>query len=209
MATARTVRALSVPEREALVALYQRAFWDDPAIVHLLPNEKTRGKTLDAYMRMVIRYGFRWGRVQTIEEEGRIRVGAVWLPPGGAPPSTIKQIRSGFIPLLLSNPNLRSLRNFFALGAMIEKLHKKDIQKQHWYLWLLAVDPPDQGKGFGGAVLGPELLAADQGNSPCYVETAKTINLEFYKKQGFVIKREFPMPGNGPPMWTLIREPIR
>jgi len=209
MATARTVRALNVPEREALVALYQRAFWDDPAIVHLLPNEKTRGKTLDAYMRMVIRYGFRWGRVQTIEEEGRIRVGAVWLPPGGAPPSTIKQIRSGFIPLLLSNPNLGSLRNFFALGAMIEELHKKDIQKQHWYLWLLAVDPPDQGKGFGGAVLGPELLAADQGNSPCYVETAKTINLEFYKKQGFVIKREFPMPGNGPPMWTLIREPIR
>jgi ribosomal protein S18 acetylase RimI-like enzyme len=160
-------------------------------------------------MRMVIRYGLRWGRVQTIEQEGLLRVGAVWLPPGGAPASTLKQIRCGFIPLLLSNLNLRSLRIFFSLGSKLEELHKCDVPRQHWYLWLLAVDTPDQGQGFGSAVLAPELREADTGNVPCYVETAKTVNLDFYQKQGFVIKREIQMPGGGPPLWTLIRDPVR
>jgi ribosomal protein S18 acetylase RimI-like enzyme len=192
-----------------LVALYQRAFWDDPAIVHLVPDEKTRGRALDAYMRMVIRYGLRWGRVQTIEQDGRIRVGAVWLPPGGAPASVLKQLRCGLLPVLFSNFNWRNLRNFFALGNKLEELHRKDVARYHWYLWLLAVDPPDQGSGFGSAVVAPELREADTGNFPCYVETAKTVNLDFYQKQGFVIKREITMPGNGPPLWTLVRDPVR
>ena len=205
----KTVRALRPGEMAELVALYQRAFWDDPAIVHLMPNERTRAAPMDAYMRMAIRYGLRWGRVQTIEQEGRLRVGAVWLPPGSAPASTIKQIRCGFIQLLLSNLNWRSLRNFFALGNKLEEMHKKDVPKQHWYLWLLAVDPSDQGKGLGSAIVAPELREADTANAPCYVETAKVVNLDFYQKQGFVIKREIKMPGEDPPLWTLIREPVR
>lgn len=206
---AKVVRRLEPREMADLVALYQRAFWDDPAILHLAPNENTRGRVLDAYMRMVIQYGLRWGRVQTIEQDGRLRVGAVWLPPGGAPASTWKQMRCGFIPLLFSNLNLRNLRIFFSLGNKLEELHKRDVPRQHWYLWLLAVDTPDQGQGFGSAVLAPELREADTGNTPCYVETAKPINLDFYQKQGFVIKREIQMPGGGPPLWTLVRDPVR
>lgn len=194
---------------EDLVALYRRAFWDDPVIVHLLPNEKTRARPLDAYMRMVLRYGLRWGRVQAVEHEGRLRVGAVWLPPGGAPASTLKQMRSGFFAVVLANLNWRSLRIFLSLANELEKLHRHDVDSQHWYLWLLAVDPPDQGQGYGSTVLAPELREADTGNAPCYVETAKRINLEFYQKQGFVMKREVQVPGDGPPLWTLVREPVR
>jgi ribosomal protein S18 acetylase RimI-like enzyme len=207
---AKTPRKLKRRERDELIALYRRAFWDDPAIEFMLPDERTRGRAMDAYMRMMIRYGFRYGRVLTIADEGRLRVGSVWLPPGQALPHLLGLIRCGFIQMLLSNPNVPSLRKFFALSAQIEKLHKEDVPKQHWYLMLLAVDPPDQGKGFGGAVLGQELREADMGGGvPCYVETSKVRNLDFYQKQGFVIKREIAMSFGGPPLWTLIREPVR
>jgi ribosomal protein S18 acetylase RimI-like enzyme len=206
---AKIPRKLKRSETDELIALYRRAFWDDPAIVFMLPDEKHRARTMDAYMRMQIRYGFRYGRVLTIADEGRLRVGSVWLPPGEAPPHLLGLIRCGFVQLLLSNPNVPSLRKFFALSAEIEKLHKKDVPKQHWYLMLLAVDPPDQGKGFGGAVLGPELEEADRRGLPCYVETTKARNVPFYEKQGFVVKKEIAIPMGGPPVWTMIREPVR
>jgi ribosomal protein S18 acetylase RimI-like enzyme len=202
-------RRLKRREMDELVALYRRAFWDDPVIDFILPDEQHRARTMDAYMRMQIRYGFRYGRVLTIAEEGRLRVGSVWLPPGQAPPHLWGMVRSGFIQLLLTEPNVPTLRKFFALSAAIEKLHKKDIPKQHWYLMVLAVDPPNQGQGLGGAVLEQELREADMRGLPCYVETAKPINVTFYEKQGFVVNKEIAVPMGGPPFWTLIREPVR
>jgi ribosomal protein S18 acetylase RimI-like enzyme len=201
-------RPLQPEETKQLVAMYQRSFWDDPAIEFLLPNENHRAKPLDAYMRMAVRYGLRHGRVRTIAGEDRPRVGSVWLPPGKAIASTIGLMRAGFLQVILANLNYRSLRNFFAMGAMIEKHHKADIQRNHWYLWILAADPAEQGKGLGTKVLEDELREADLAGLPCYVETAKEINLKFYEKQGFALKREDPLPGGGPPLWTLIRQPI-
>jgi ribosomal protein S18 acetylase RimI-like enzyme len=202
------VRALERGETEQLVALYQRSFWDDPAIEFLLPNEKRRAKGLDAYMRMAIRYGLKHGRVQTIAGDAGPRVGSVWLPPGEALATFPKLIRAGFIGMIMSNLNAASLRKFFAMSSMIEEHRKADIQKNHWYLWILAADVTEQGQGLGTAVLEEELREADLAGVPCYVETAKQINLEFYEKQGFVTKREDPLPGGGPPLWTMIRKPM-
>ena len=102
-----------------------------------------------------------------------------------------------------------SLRKFFALSAAIEKLHERDVPNQHWYLMVLGVDPPYQGQGLGGAVLEQELRDADMSGLPCYEETAKPINLTFYEKQGFVVNKEIAVPMGGPPLWTLIRAPVR
>ena len=49
---AANVRRLKRTDVENLIALYQRAFWDDPAIEFMLPDERTRGRTMDAYMNV-------------------------------------------------------------------------------------------------------------------------------------------------------------
>jgi ribosomal protein S18 acetylase RimI-like enzyme len=206
---AANVRRLKRREINDLVALYQRAFWDDPAIEFILPDERTRGRILDAYMRMMIRLGFAEGLAQTIDGEDGLRCGSVWIAPGKAPVGIVPMVRAGFLQLIAGTRNVASLRKFFALSAKIEEMHKRDIQKEHWYLAVLAVDPPQQGKGFGGLVLGPELEQADRRGLPCYVETSKTRNVTFYEKQGFVVKQEIAIPMGGPPLWTLIREPVR
>jgi GNAT superfamily N-acetyltransferase len=206
---ATTVRRLKRREVEHLIALYQRAFWDDPAIEFLLPDERTRSRALDAYMRMMIRLGFRDGLAQTIDGEGGLRCGAVWIAPGKAPVGVVPLVRAGFLQVIASNRSLTTLRKFFALSAKIEEMHKKDVPKEHWYLAVLAVDPPQQGKGFGGLVLGPEMEKADRRGLPCYVETAKPRNVTFYEKQGFVVNKEIAIPMGGPALWTLIREPVR
>jgi GNAT superfamily N-acetyltransferase len=201
-------RPLQPAEREQLVAMFRRSFWDDPAIAFLAPNENRRAKPLEAYMRMAIRYALKHGRVRMIPGENGPRVGSVWLPPGDALASTGGLIRAGFFQIILSNLNFADLRKFFAMSAMIEKNHKHDIQPNHWYLWILAADPSEQGKGLGTKILEDELREADLAGLPCYLETAKEINLKFYEKQGFAVKREDPLPGGGPPLWTMIRQPI-
>jgi GNAT superfamily N-acetyltransferase len=206
---AANVRRLKRRDVENLIALYRRAFWDDPAIEFLLPDERTRGRAMDAYMRMMIRLGFSEGLAQTIDGEDGIRCGAVWIAPGKAPVGIVPMVRAGFLQVIAGTRNLTSLRKFFALSAKIEEMHKRDVAKEHWYLALLAVDPPQQGKGFGGLVLGAELEEADRRGLPCYVETSKTRNVTFYEKQGFVVNKEIAIPMGGPPLWTLIREPVR
>lgn len=202
-------RRLKRREMNELVALYQRAFWDDPAIEFLLSDQRTRGRAMDAYMRMMIRLGFADGLAQTIDGEDGLRCGSVWIAPGKAPVGIVALVRAGFLQVIASTRSLTSLRKFFALSAKIEEMHKKNVPNEHWYLALLAVDPPQQGKGFGGFVLGPELQEADRRGLPCYVETSKTRNVTFYERQGFVVNKEIAIPMGGPPLWTLIREPVR
>ncbi|MEO8456864.1 MAG: GNAT family N-acetyltransferase [Chloroflexota bacterium] len=202
------VRRALPEEREPLVAMFRRSFWDDPVIEFLLPNEMRRAKPMDAYMRMVLRYGFKRGRVNLVEGENGPRVGSVWLPPDEAIPTTMGQIRAGFLPLLGANLNWASQRKFFSLSNLIEHHHKEDVARHHWYLWLLASDVTEQGKGWGTKVLEQELREADLAGMPCYVETGKERNLLFYEKQGFALKHELPLPGGGPPLWTMIRAPM-
>ena len=76
------------------------------------------------------------------------------------------------------------------------------MTQAHWYLWLLAVDPPFQGKGLGGELLGPALHAADRARLPCYLETARERNVSFYLRFGFRILRDERMGRDGPRFWT-------
>ena len=58
-------------------------------------------------------------------------------------------------------------------------------------------------------VVPPLVKEADRRGLPCYVETSKPRNVTFYEKQGFVVNKEIAIPMGGPPLWTLIREPVR
>jgi hypothetical protein len=56
----------------------------------------------------------------------------------------------------------------------------------------------------------PVLERADSDNLTCYLETAKEINVTFYQKHGFEVVKEFPLGGkDGPPFWTMLRQPVR
>jgi GNAT superfamily N-acetyltransferase len=95
------------------------------------------------------------------------------------------------------------------MGAMnhTEELHKRDMSQDHWYLMILGVDPPRQGQGLGSALIAPVLTRADADGLPCYLETTKEKNLAFYGKQGFEVIVEDVLAKNGPPFWTMKREP--
>ncbi len=185
-----------------------RAFHDDPPNVWLFPDEERRRRALLGDFVMAARYGLRYGEMHTTPDtaEGA----AIWLPPDDPFPSMIRMMRVGFLDFILTpfRFGFGTFSRFMAFMNRMEKLHKRDMPQRHWYLMVLGVDPPRQGQGIGGALMQPVLERADRDLLPCYVETAKEINVSFYQKQGFEVVVEEDLPGGGPRFWTMKREPI-
>lgn len=198
-------QALRPPQFEAASEMLAHAFHDDPPAVWLFPDEEKRRRVLLWNARLMCRYGHRYGRVHSTsaDTEGV----AIWLPPERPHFSLLGLMLVGG----LAGPfvaGFGAMRRFLAWSGLMEKLHKRDVAARHWYLMVLGVDPPRQGQGLGSRVIQPVLARADSERLSCYLETAKEINLSFYRKHGFEVVRQIDLPGGGPPIWTMRREPF-
>lgn len=185
-----------------------RAFHDDPPSVWLFPDEEKRRRALRGNSIVVTRYGLRYGEVYVTPgtQEGT----AIWLPTDDPLPSIRRMLRVGF-GHVVSAPFQYGFGTFFRFLAMLdqmEKLHKRDVPAKHWYLMTLGVDPPRQGQGVGSILIQPGIARADRDRAVCYLETAKEINIKFYRKHGFEVIREIELARGGPPLWTMKRDPI-
>lgn len=182
-----------------------RAFHDDPPSVWLFPDEAKRRRVLSWNFRLMSRYGHRYGEVHTTP--GSPQAVAIWLPPDSPIASLPRLLRVGALPAPFIT-GFRAFIRFLSASRRMEQLHKRDVPPRHWYLMVLGVDPPGQGRGVGGALMQPVLARADREGLPCYLETAKEINVRFYSKHGFEVTVEDNIPG-GPRYWTMTREPVR
>ena len=67
--------------------------------------------------------------------------------------------------------------------------------------------PDRQGRGFGSHLMQPVLERCDADGTPAYLETDTERNVQLYERHGFKVTEEFPLPGGGPPVWLMWREP--
>ena len=97
--------------------------------------------------------------------------------------------------------------------ADLDETRKKLLPAPHVHLMCLAVDPAQQGHGFGGKLLREISRLADCRNLPVYLETSGERNISIYKRFGFEIVAEVEVkvskgdPDNCPPknMTIMIR----
>jgi GNAT superfamily N-acetyltransferase len=72
----------------------------------------------------------------------------------------------------------------------------------------LGVAPEHQGEGLGSRLLAPILEICDSDGIPAYLESSKHSNIAFYTRHGFRVSGELRMPGGGPLLYPMWREPI-
>jgi GNAT superfamily N-acetyltransferase len=196
--------SLTAEQLETAAAVYARAFLDDPISVWVMPDETRRAHGLPLLFGAALRYAMRFGG-QVQLGDASPRAVATWLEPGHSPPATLGMLRTGLASLLWRlGP---AIGRFVTFAERFDRLHRQDMREPHWYLWLLAVDPPHQGKGLGGQLIRPTLREADVGRLPCYLETAKESNVSLYMRFGFRVLREEALGRDGPRFWTMLREP--
>lgn len=189
----------------ASAAALARAFYDDPMMVWIQPDDAKRARSLEWFMSKGVLYGHKYGEVHTTA--GDVDGNAVWLPPGDTKVSPMRMMRTGMIAAPLKF-GIGPFNRFLKVMNVMEHLHERDMPQPHWYLMILGVDPPRQGQGIGGGLIAPVLARADAEGLPCYLETAKVRNVAFYQKHGFEVIVEDDIPNGGFHYWTM-RRPAR
>jgi ribosomal protein S18 acetylase RimI-like enzyme len=182
-------------------AVLGRAFHTNPGFVWALPNEAKRGPALRWFMKTGVKIGLSTGEVYTTPSD--VEGAAIWLPPGKTTLSLPQMLRAGFLAAPL-HWGFGPFMKFMGLVSKFEHMHKQAMPGDHWYLFVIGVDPPKQGQGIGGALLQPVLLKADASHLPCYLETDKPEDIEFYKKHGFEVRERITVK-DSPPFWTMQR----
>jgi GNAT superfamily N-acetyltransferase len=102
---------------------------------------------------------------------------------------------------------LKFLRRSGEISKISRQLHETHAPGPHSYVFLLGVDPAEQGKGFGGQLLKALLDKLDAEQRGCYLETAKEANLSFYQHFGFEVKEAVELKDLELIIWALARKP--
>jgi GNAT superfamily N-acetyltransferase len=106
---------------------------------------------------------------------------------------------------LVPRLGLRSLLKMHAGDHMMEQKHRRLMPQKHWYLAVLAVDPPHQGQGHGSRLVREMMALIDEEGLPCYVETEGQKNIAMYRRYGFEPVDELVVPGTTETITAMIR----
>lgn len=196
---------LSGGDVDRLARAMARAFWRDPQMAWLMPDEADRARLLPWIMGASIRYALRAGQALTTPELAGL---AIWLPPDVRPPGFLASARSGALAAPLKLGWSRFVR-FTTMVAHDDQLRRRLAPAPHWHLAGLGVDPPKQRRGIASALLRPTLARADGQGIACYLETYNPANVPFYERHGFSVRASEPSIPDGPLMWAMKREPTK
>lgn len=178
-----------------------RAFYDDPVMIYLQPDEKARAKALPPLFATLTRHHFiSRGGSEVALRDGHIGAATLWDPPGQRKSSRWENLR--MMPAMAWHFRARG-RETQALGKAMEEAHPEE---PHWYLMIIGSDPSVRGAGFGQALMRSGLDRCDGERAPAYLEASKEELVPYYSRFGFDQIGEIKIP-DGPKMWPMWRAP--
>lgn len=122
---------------------------------------------------------------------------ALWLPPGSSPD---EEVMINLMEVSASNSIKADIYGVF------EEMSNYHPSEPHWYLPLIGVDPSQQNKGYGSALMKHALTMCDRDNQPAYLESSNPRNISLYERHGFEVIGKIQV-GSSPIMYPMFRKP--
>jgi len=190
------IRRTEMRDLEQVSATLARAFFDDPVMMFMIPDEKARIAKLPRIFKVLLKLALPHGLCHVTPG---YESATIWKPPGKWHLSLWDYAVNGPELLGIFGTNVFSI-----LGTMdrIERVHPKT---QHYYLQVIGTDPAKQGKGFASRIMRHQLAVSDAAGMPCYLESSKDTNLPIYRSFGFEVTGEIKIP-DGPTLWPMWRD---
>jgi GNAT superfamily N-acetyltransferase len=187
---------------KGLAQVLARAFFDDPVMMWMVPDDSKRKRALPLVFSAMTRHHFLAGdAVEVAGRGGHVGAAALWDPPGRWKQTQREELR--MMPSFLRAMGLQVGR-----GLRVSELMKKHHPEEpHWYLGIIGSDPDVRGAGFGQALMRSRLDRCDAEGAPAYLESSKESNVPYYLRFGFEVTGELTIPDGGPTMWQMWRRP--
>lgn len=189
------VKAATADERAAVLAILTLAFSSDPATRWTWPESKTY---LEAFPQFAMAFGgAAFGKGSALLAGGM--GAALWLPPGSEPDE------EALNDLMMRTADPSTTADGPKLMQQMASFHP---QEPHWYLPLIGVDPAQQGRRVGGALLRHVTDLCDRDGVLAYLESSNPRNIPLYERHGFeVVGRA--QSGGSPVITPMLRRPRR
>jgi ribosomal protein S18 acetylase RimI-like enzyme len=187
----------ATPDQYHLVAAtLADAFFPDPALRWIMPDDAQRRAMLPRLFAHLVRVDARAGLVTRSAGD---EAAALWRAPGQAAAGALEYWAS-LLPYfsIFGTALPRALKVAGSIDA-----HRPG--GDFWYLHFVGVRSDHQGKGHGGRIIRAQTAAADAAGRNCWLETATPENVPLYERLGFVTQAEWDVPGGGPHFWGMLR----
>ncbi len=190
---------------EAACQVLGKTFHNDPAWIHIIPDENERKEKLPSVFEFLLRYSLKYGEIYAPTEN--LEGIATWVPHTTVEKSTWRILRSGAFraALKIGNDLSKRIENVLDQIDKDRREHMKD--RAYLYLQAIGVLPEFQKQGLGRRLLKPMFTKADIKGILIYLETETAENMQLYSKYGFKTLKEVRAPGADFLFWEMVREP--
>ena len=195
------LRPIARADVRSLSKVLARAFYEDPVMKYMLPDDKARAKALPPMFATLTRNHFiSRGGSEVASRGGVIGAATLWDPPGQRKSSRWEGLR--MMPTLAWHFHSRAEQTK-TLGKLMEEAHPEE---PHWYLMVIGSDPSVRGAGFGQALMASRLDRCDGERAPAYLEASEESLIPYYSRFGFEQIGEIDI-SDGPTMIPMWRAP--
>lgn len=201
--TAIEVRRAGAPDIPTLATMLARAFVQDPAFRHFVPQPDRRHWRLTQGMGALLRYGS--DHLSETYTTADLAGAAIWIAPG----RTEMALRDGpgMVRASVRMCGWRGLATIMSVRRVLDGHLRRYVPEPSYYLSILGVDPPRQGQGIGSALMWPILERCDRERLPASLVTNTERNLGLYERHGFRVVGETAIPKTTIPTWFMRRDP--
>ncbi|MBY9004900.1 MAG: GNAT family N-acetyltransferase [Candidatus Lokiarchaeota archaeon] len=182
------------------------AFQEDPVTIFTYPDEGERRQNVQYGFYMIYNYGIKHGL--TYATSKNLEGITIWLPPNKVYQSFLTMMRyGGFYSMRKVGLNMKVIKKIMAVFNYEDERHKHLVPYDHWYFQNIAVQPEEQGKGYGGLLIRTMIKTIESEGLPIYVETNTEKSVSIYQKYGFEIIEHGIVPKTDVPLWCMLRKP--
>lgn len=199
MLTAMDVRRARDEDLAALAVTFAAAFADYPWTRWSVDDEDHAGRLRELYaiyLDLVLRFGEVW-----TTDDAAAGAAWTWSEDAGRRHAYLRDSGQGERVAELAGSRAA------ASQAGDDAIARHVPDEPHWYLAIVAVDPRTQGHGLGTRVLVPMLERCDAEGVVAALDTSAPGNVGFYERLGFTVHGEADVPGGGPHLWFMRRDP--
>ena len=187
-----TVKEMTPADAQLASDIIVLAFAADPVSRWTWPDPRTYLAAMPRLVRAFAGEAFGCGSAYCV---GDFAGAALWLPPGVEP----DQEAMGE----LMQSTLTPSQHERAL-ALFQQMAGYHPHEPHWYLPLIGVDPGQQGRGHGDALMANALARIDREGAAAYLESTNPRNISLYRRHGFEPLGEI-RAGESPPLVPMLR----